>query len=907
MTSEIEPPPPDAKALESATRTTTYARALAPVTALVAVVVANALLGLPMLCAWLLVPAFVLEARRRGLLRSQQLVMAEVTWLVLGVILKLAFLEKMPAAPLPVLAGVLACQYSAQLLVDLRAFADVGDAPPPVTYAVTFALAPLLAVATELFRDAKADYPRVLGVFLAMTLAASLFLLLVVWWDWVRKAFSSLKMAVTLLSLIALGSVVGTFVIQHTPEEPDAAHHEKFMNGEGAAPVNARYLFRDPDVEWSDADETRRVAMNEKFGAGQGDRWRDMVHHDRVKQAKEAEGRRWVDANRAELQAFYELCERMQFSRVFKSWYFNALLVLLAATVVGVMARRFPYEPRDLGWVAAHSGIVFTLVCLALSDLTVRDGFVQLAPTAHPGARRDDVELATEAQSFDDLFDGGRPRDFGWTLRLVRTSADWYQSLAVAFAGDDGKTVAEQEYPVLAGKVIELERAGRDAPPRYRVEMLEVLDRCRTSNVGFREGEAPGPTALDLVVQEGESRFDRWVTADEPPMPLAGGRLRFVDAKSDDDVRRAEAPTSPPGAGDAGVLRVVAGGEDVARIPATSGAKQDFEFGGKTWHAVVGDVSLDAKLYLEERARPAAERTPIDRQAPDVGVVFATIQSEGGEAQRCVAFSGGSAEMGNDQMANAVLKEAGLRFYLDLVPPMEMRLVAKADGSIVLVEERRGVVTPPHPMQLHDALPLPSDGPSVTVGALVRNAQESFDVVPLPPETDADYLKNGLRGVDEQEGVPAVRVRVTEPGVEPYERWILGGDPWGRPMLVASRDRRVRFALVPTSESMYRSAVQALDSRGDVLGEHVVRVNAPFRMRGYEFYQNQFVRPDATDTQGRRVGPASVFRVKYDPLVPWIYVGFVLVAGGVIVMLWFPGQRAFKLHAHLARLPEDLR
>jgi len=83
-----------------------------------------------------------------------------------------------------------------------------------------------------------------------------------------------------------------------------------------------------------------------------------------------------------------------------------------------------------------------------------------------------------------------------------------------------------------------------------------------------------------------------------------------------------------------------------------------------------------------------------------------------------------------------------------------------------------------------------------------------------------------------------------------------------------------------------------------VLGEHVVRVNTPFRMKGFEFYQNQFIRPD----QG---GPVSVFRVKYDPLVPFLYLGFAVVSLGVIVMLWLPGQRAFKLHAHLARLPEE--
>jgi hypothetical protein len=832
----------------------------------------------------------------RGVLRSPQWVMAEATWLVVGVILKLAFLEAMPAAPLPVFAGMLLVSYGAQLFCDLRAFARTEDGrrTPPVTYAVSFALTTTLCAATELFRAARADYPGFLGIFLAMTLAASLFLLLVVWWDWTKKAFGSLTMAVTLLSLIGVGSIVGTFVIQHMPEESVEAHYDKFMNGEGAAPVNARYLFRDPAVEWSDADDARRVAMNEKFGAGQGDRWRKIVLHDRVKAAKQAEAQKWVAAHRDELHRFYELCESTQASRIFKSWYYNALLVLLAFTVVGVMARRFPFEKKDAGWVSTHAGIVFTLICLAGSDLLVRDGFVQLAPTARPG----ESGLPTETQSFEDLLDGGRSKDFGWTLRLVRTSADWYQSLVVSFAGDDGRVAAQQTYPVLPGKVIELERPSKDAPPRYKVEILDVLERCRPANVGYREGAAPSFTALSLRVEEGGQSFERWIGGEESTLPLPGGVLRLVVAENSDEEAAAAAPSMPAGAGAIGFIRVVADGGELARVPATSGEKTEFASGGKTWRVTVGDVSLDARLYLAERSKPAAERTPIERQAPGVGVAFVTVVADSGPELRAVAFSGESAELGNEQMANPELKKAGLRFYLDLVAPMEMRLVVRPDGSVVLVDEVRGTVKPPRPLHAGELLPLPETVPAVAVGEVVRNAEERFDVVRLPPETDAEYMRNGLSGVNEQEGAPAVRVRVHEQGSAPYERLIVGADPWGRPMIVASRDRRLRLELVSTDESMYRSAVQALDSRGNVLGEHVVRVNTPFRMGGYEFYQNQF------EWNPQRGGPMSAFRVKYDPMVPWIYFGFVLIAGGVIVLLWFPGQRAFKLHAHLTRLPE---
>src|SRR5262245_48755862 len=66
--------------------------------------------------------AYCLFLIRRRAFRARAVVAAEVTWLVLALLLKLVFLERLPATPLPVLAGVLGAQYLAQLVVDLRAF-----------------------------------------------------------------------------------------------------------------------------------------------------------------------------------------------------------------------------------------------------------------------------------------------------------------------------------------------------------------------------------------------------------------------------------------------------------------------------------------------------------------------------------------------------------------------------------------------------------------------------------------------------------------------------------------------------------------------------------------------------------------------------------------------------------------
>src|SRR5882724_8111498 len=118
MTESIETPRAPAPPLpetgderpETASAPVSFARALAPATVLVALSLAVGWAGVATVFGPVLVVAFAFEAHRRRVLRSQSLVMAEVTWLVLAVVLKLVFLEQMPATPLPVFASVLLIQ-----------------------------------------------------------------------------------------------------------------------------------------------------------------------------------------------------------------------------------------------------------------------------------------------------------------------------------------------------------------------------------------------------------------------------------------------------------------------------------------------------------------------------------------------------------------------------------------------------------------------------------------------------------------------------------------------------------------------------------------------------------------------------------------------------------------------------
>src|SRR5205823_5293563 len=96
--------------------------------------------------------------------------------------------------------------------------------------------------------------------------------------------------------------------------------------------------------------------------------------------------------------------------------------------------------------------------------------------------------------------------------------------------------------------------------------------------------------------------------------------------------------------------------------------------GGKTWHAKVVEAALDVRTALAEKTKPTAERTPIGRQVPDIGGATLLLETEAMEPQRAQAFSGEFADFANGQMANPVLKAAGLTFHLDFELPLELRV-----------------------------------------------------------------------------------------------------------------------------------------------------------------------------------------------------------------------------------------
>jgi len=132
--------------------------------------------------------------------------------------------------------------------------------------------------------------------------------------------------------------------------------------------------------------------------------------------------------------------------------------------------------------------------------------------------------------------------------------------------------------------------------------------------------------------------------------------------------------------------------------------------------------------------------------------------------------------------------------------------------------------------------------------------------------------------VSDQPKNPALLVRITGPGGG-EDRWIfslhpdlqMGGDP----------NIRFRFDLEPQIKE-FRSTVKVSDPSRGADFTRDIKVNTPLEYRGYTFYQSRY------DSEGLAWTGLDVV---YDPGVKIVFLGFILLNFGIIV-IFYPKLKA---------------
>ncbi len=114
---------------------------------------------------------------------------------------------------------------------------------------------------------------------------------------------------------------------------------------------------------------------------------------------------------------------------------------------------------------------------------------------------------------------------------------------------------------------------------------------------------------------------------------------------------------------------------------------------------------------------------------------------------------------------------------------------------------------------------------------------------------------------------PAVEIRLTGPAGE-SKRWVFANHPEFEGHGEGPKDVKFRYGLTVKA---YESRVTVLGDQGEVLKETTILVNKPLKVGRYTLYQFAY------DRAGRAT---STLEVSYDPGVPLVFIGFILLPLG---------------------------
>ena len=752
----------------------------------------------------------------------------------------------------------------------------------------------------------------VLGSILAVALGGSFLAVVFLHAGTVWRNLSTVRLAVVTLSSVGILSVIGTMVVQRfgagSLPEPEKEFVEKFTKGQGSMVPNARFIVSPPEVVLT-AEEMERIDLTRKaFGKGRADHveFHIRAFHERSQKAQAIE--KHVEARREHLLRLFDRLEAMGFTTVFRTWWFNALLVLLFVQVVSVILKRYPWGRMQFGWVLTHVGVLVTLAGCVISDLFLRDGSLGLSP----GQSEDSFQETTRLDA------RGKPTDraLGYRVKMLGTDQSFYHELQIAFpgvaAGNDILWTQEQLRP---GRTVEIRDPGTDAT--YTVRIREVWERAGVGmemvsggSVG-RPGGVPALHVRILHLGEEDSGTahavaEGWLFADSrhnPEFPYYF--VRYHRAATAAEAEALAAGKHLEGRGKHGWLRVrVPGVAEPVVLPATPTATATatgadgtaWSFTVTSFHSnfLVGRPAAPETESVEMPERPAlrVEVRKGDASAPMVVYGIPELQAQWEEMVRGAAH--GPSEGVSTRIGAGPAAEPSYEF--EFIRPQHAYIVEGPDGKRTFTVLAPGQVPATRDFSAPGpSVPLGIQGLQVSLVAALPDAVPDIRIQPMPQETDEEYLATCIRTLETGERpaptVSVARIEITEKdrqGTRTRDEWLVAGrEGVADDRRYRSTDGRLLIVMAETKNSlMFRSAleVQTLDGKtmadGDGPVRRVVRVNHPLHWGGYAYYQNNFIAESAN-------GPAaSVFRVKYDRGIPTIYTGFVMLTLGVCVMLY---------------------
>ncbi|MHC4960291.1 MAG: DUF805 domain-containing protein [Planctomycetota bacterium] len=737
-----------------------------------------------------------------------------------------------------------------------------------------------------LLQNAHAKNPQVFLGILGLGLGVG------AWAGWTYRGFlwdlfRNFKSAATLITLLVLACILGTFILQDLDQRragvfsdpkpgadglPEWGKNQptQFMVAEShgwlwLSPTDERKKLTKEKVVLSPIEE-RQVALREQaYGQKSARAYAEAVLGSKQRSVDDMTTRQFAREHRKGLYAFYKWCGYLHLIDIFEAWWFYMLLGLIAVNVIVGTFARAPWTARDFGVAITHAGILIVLGGALLDVLVAKEGYIHFVygrPAAQiSGKIQDDKNRVYHHLPF--------------RVELKRFATEYYHELLVtrvdwsrradgsAFPTDGGPHGTpfnvRQNFAIREGLPLtfeggEIEVVVHAYKPRVFVEtdVVEKPEGPPAAQIAIYRDAAGGRNLL-------AGAAPTWLFADggeRSHIELGDLRLEYLFAGStaEYDSMLKKAPVPDNGSL---VMRV---GDEQERLRVMLGGKQTISLGGK---------SFQVEFNTIRSALADAENVNLDRrlQRSEEPVLWARINGREIRIPR------------DDSAFTRDFKLLqGVEFRFDWPNPKDRgvfsiyRLLAADGRPPVLVQADYNGAASVHRLQRGSPVALTGrlDGFYFDVTRALRNAAEQRAIREV---TDEQFLEKGGGGRDHLLAAWAdIEIKgpqgTVRKEITPFDGPVrYGDDGHGRPTYW--------FEVFKTSMALdWFSVLTAVDHEGNELKSHNVQVNSPLRYGGYRFFQATA----ATTPDGLSVSGISV---TYNPGVIFMYIGYYVLTLGV--------------------------
>lgn len=552
---------------------------------------------------------------------------------------------------------------------------------------------------------------------------------------------------------------------------------------------------------------------------------------------------------------------------VYKSWWFDIGLGLMATNITCSTLRRWPFQWKHTGFIVTHIGILVILFGAFLTHRYGIEGQVAI------------LEGESEARLFQEeniLTVSTTPDEIGASFSTDFEDAPWNHAPGETFEAESlGLTLTVDEYyPQAAHRESITDDGTADNPA--------VL-------IGLRGGRMTGNSSSEhwLVARDSERRvldFGMMVISLEEK-PSAAAVQAVIDSLGDSQ------PKGPP---KKGVLKFTS--QELALPPdfaieVDKAMDQSIPLGDsgvfvrlvQYFPAFVIEKSEDGKMVptnkTDEPINPAIEfevgrgTEVVDRRYKFLNFEFDVKppQIQLDVAWEAPDLRAAAASPHGDPEAKA------LRLFI--LPGGEVHYISTIGG-----EPQSGVLAPGGTVELSSRA-----GLAAQLVAVTRRARVVDEFVNEGNEVKNPAVKVRVRG-GEDEGAAWVRSQSVSPVRVGNKTYYVGYGSRSitlpfRLHLVDFKEKQYPKGLRSAGmSSEFSSRVILEDPERGVMREHLISMNNVLDWRGYRFFQSSFSRQPgaAPDT----VRETSVFAVNKDPGKTTVYVGFTVLVAGIILLFY---------------------